>query len=239
MYNYNFEYDIPDFSSGTYNSVSSGVAGVVLAVLVVFAIFAFAFAIVSYVFESLAWYKIAKKRNINNPWLAWIPYAGGFLIGKIGDYYYDREIGKNYHFSIWIICLLAGGTIAPFTIFLIFLAPLALIAASVLEYICLYKFFKNVTPDNAVLLIVLCIIFPIAMPFILFAHRNKPDVIPANAPTQTGQPYYNQAPDPYQQYAQQYPAPQAPVQQTFEQQPSAPVQPQPAQPQQPPENLNQ
>lgn len=223
MYNFNFSYP---------NGAPAAVLGAMMGLF-------FVLGIISYIFQSLAWYTAAKKRNIEYPWLAWIPYAGEYLIGKIGDYYYDREIGKNYHFSIWIICLLAGGTIAPFTILLIFLAPLALIAASVLEYICLYKFFKNVTPDNAVLLIVLCIIFPIAMPFILFAHRNKPDVIPANAPTQTGQPYYNQAPDPYQQYPQQYPAPQAPVQQTFEQQPSAPVQPQPAQPQQPPENLNQ
>lgn len=40
-----------------------------------------------YVFTALALYTIAKRRGINKPWLAWIPFANTWLLGCISDQY--------------------------------------------------------------------------------------------------------------------------------------------------------
>ena len=43
--------------------------------------------IVSYVLTALALYTIAKRRGLNNPWMAWIPVANLWLLGSISDQY--------------------------------------------------------------------------------------------------------------------------------------------------------
>ena len=40
--------------------------------------------IVCYIFQSISLYRIAKRRNIPAPGLAWVPIANIYLIGKIG-----------------------------------------------------------------------------------------------------------------------------------------------------------
>lgn len=49
--------------------------------------------VATYVFTALALYTIAKRRGINNPWLAWIPVANVWLLGCIADQY--RYIAKG------------------------------------------------------------------------------------------------------------------------------------------------
>lgn len=46
-----------------------------------------AFAILTYVFQSIGLYTIAKRRGIKNPWLAWIPYGSTWIQGSISDQY--------------------------------------------------------------------------------------------------------------------------------------------------------
>lgn len=43
--------------------------------------------IVSYVLTALALYTIAKRRGLNNPWMAWIPVANLWILGSISDQY--------------------------------------------------------------------------------------------------------------------------------------------------------
>ncbi len=50
-------------------------------------------AIVGYVLGALGLYTIAKRRGINNPWLAWVPVADMWVLGCISDQY--RHIVKN------------------------------------------------------------------------------------------------------------------------------------------------
>lgn len=38
-----------------------------------------------YVLNGIAYMKLAKKRNMPNPWLAWIPFANSYLIGAVAD----------------------------------------------------------------------------------------------------------------------------------------------------------
>ena len=46
------------------------------------------FAVLSYVFNALGMYTIAKRRGINNPWLAWVPIGSSWLLGSISDQYH-------------------------------------------------------------------------------------------------------------------------------------------------------
>ncbi|MEE3333146.1 MAG: hypothetical protein VZR54_02600 [Ruminococcus sp.] len=221
-YNYNYNLDDP--------AVQQAAIGIGIG-LIIFLLFVIAIGIVLYIFGSLGLYKIAKNRNIPNPWMAWIPVANSYLLGKIGDYYDLKNTGKCNNFAIIMLCIAIAAIAAPITVILGFVTPFAAIALCVFDYICYYKFFKNVNPDSAVVMLVLSIIFPIILPFVLFVCRNKIDILPAQA-----QPQYQQYQQPqYQQpqYQQpQYQQPQAPVQPQY-QQPQAPVQPQYQQPQAP------
>lgn len=49
--------------------------------------FSFAFSVAMYVLSALGLYTIAKRRGINNPWLAWIPVGNAWILGSISDQY--------------------------------------------------------------------------------------------------------------------------------------------------------
>lgn len=209
MYEYNFT--LPEIDSYTVtNGLESMAGGAMVAMfvfLIIFLMIAAAIGIVLYIFESLSIYTIAKKRGIENPWLAWIPFANLWIIGQIGDYYNAREGKPDQKLRVWTLCLGLG-------IFIPFFGVFSIIAAAVLSYICIYKFLKSVNPENSVLMLVLMIVFEIARPFILFAHRNKEDTA-VQMPQSTygqqyAQPYYNQPQYTQPQYTQpQYNQPSA------------------------------
>lgn len=70
--------------------------GVIVLGLVVLLIYIalFAYLIANYVLESLAFYKIAKAKEIENPWLSWIPVCNYYIIGRIANEY-DKEKGYD------------------------------------------------------------------------------------------------------------------------------------------------
>lgn len=52
------------------------------------------FALVMYILRSLALYTIAKRRGLNNPWLAWIPVGKEWVVGSVSDQYQYVTQGK-------------------------------------------------------------------------------------------------------------------------------------------------
>lgn len=58
---------------------------------IAFVITLYAVAIVQYVFQSLSIQRIAQRRAIPCPWLAWIPYAKFWIIGGIAKEYDMRQ----------------------------------------------------------------------------------------------------------------------------------------------------
>ncbi|MCH5304660.1 MAG: hypothetical protein J1E41_07330, partial [Ruminococcus sp.] len=134
-------------------------------------------AIILYIFQSLALYTIAKKRNIENAWLAWIPLASLYIVGKIGDHFLAKK-GKNYNLAIVLLIVAAVAfvcNIISSSGFFGAIGGLCSIAAVVLQFICIYQFYKGVNSNSAVVMLVFSIIFSVAMPFILFSQRNKDD----------------------------------------------------------------
>lgn len=80
------------------------VLGLMAVFAVVFVIIA-AFSILTYVLQSLGMYTIAKRREIKNPWMAWIPVASQWILGSIDDQYQYVANGKVTNRRKWLIGL--------------------------------------------------------------------------------------------------------------------------------------
>ncbi|HIV03300.1 MAG TPA: hypothetical protein IAC74_06960, partial [Candidatus Aphodoplasma excrementigallinarum] len=98
------------------SSMSSGlestVAGFLLTFLGIFYLILLAYIIVNYVVRSLGLYRIAKYSGVHNAWLAWIPLADLFLLGKVtGDIQLGSRTLKNT--ALWLLLVpLIGGAVA-------------------------------------------------------------------------------------------------------------------------------
>lgn len=67
-----------------------------------------AFGILSYVLESIGMYSIAKRRGLNNPWLAWLPVGNLWILGLIGDKDSEKRGGKDSKLRVWLLALSLG-----------------------------------------------------------------------------------------------------------------------------------
>lgn len=75
--------------------VDMEMVGAVIGVLAIFAVIAMILALVFYVLKSLGMYTIAKRRGIDNPWLAWLPIGNEWIAGAISDNYNLAAKGQN------------------------------------------------------------------------------------------------------------------------------------------------
>ncbi len=78
--------------------------GVMLIILGVYALL-FAALIAVYIMNSLSFYTIARRRQIDNAWLAWIPYGNAWIIGSIADDY-DKRLGFKRKWRVLMLTLL-------------------------------------------------------------------------------------------------------------------------------------
>ncbi len=173
------------------------------------------FGFVLYVIGAIAFYKIAKNRGYNKPWLAWIPIANDYLKGAIADDINYRG-GKTTSLRLWLLIasivtrlgsLIYAGvqlastvsmladTYGAFTgaggydglfsqtsnaTIMLSLVSLLISALSigyaVLYYIAMYRIYTDYVPRNAVLFLVLSIVFGVTEPFFVMSMRNKPAI---------------------------------------------------------------
>lgn len=85
-----YEYGISDFEeAGAVFATGIGLFGVLL-------LFILMIWLVFYVFESIAFYTLAKRRGIQYPGLAWVPVANMWIIGSLADDYMNvTELRKT------------------------------------------------------------------------------------------------------------------------------------------------
>lgn len=83
---------------------------------IVYTLLSLVFAIVSYVLCSAAFYSIAKRRGINNPWMSWVPVLSAWVLGCISDQYQYVVKGKNKNKRKWLI----GLSIALAVLYIVF-----------------------------------------------------------------------------------------------------------------------
>jgi len=133
--------------------------------------------ICSYVLTGAAYYKMAKKLELENKWLAWIPIGQTFIFGKIaGDRVtiFGKEL-KDVSIVLLAITLAAGAfSMVPI------IGVLLSIASIVMYYTTLYKVLRIFKEESAVLYLVLSIVFAITILFqpilLLVLSRKEPNL---------------------------------------------------------------
>ena len=133
-------------------------------------LFTVLFSIGFYVIFAYSLYVIVKKKEMPNPWLAWIPIANMYCVGKIvGDLKIftlnltNMEIILPFAFALFI-----GLKYIPFVGFILSgIGLLVLVMA-------FHKLYETFDRENAFILTIITAILPVmAAPVILFVYRNK------------------------------------------------------------------
>ena len=198
-----FDYALPDLAG----DVASGALGVFFGVIALLILVALAAAVVTYVLNAVSLYRIAKRRGIHLAWLAWIPVGSNWLLGSISDHY--RYVAKNQVTKRRRVLLILGIVSYSLSIIytavqtsttLAFLADAGVgseagmiaigiltvtvmygvaIATAVFMHMCYYDLYRSCKPANAVVFLVLGIIFSITIPFFLIASSGKDEGMPA------------------------------------------------------------
>jgi len=180
------------------------------------------FGIAVYVLTALAIYTLSRRRGLSKPWLAWVPVLNCWLLGSLSDQYQYVVKGTDKSKRKWLIALnilkavlwlllilLAvfavgmlivhdtGEMIGLLVALLGLLLPFAAvtIAFCVIRYMALYDVYRSVDPANAVLYLVLSILFSPTAPFFLFFNREKDLGMPPRKqrPVQEQPPVYEAA----------------------------------------------
>ncbi|MBK1812327.1 hypothetical protein JHL18_17015 [Clostridium sp. YIM B02505] len=142
-----------------------------LALLGIFIFFFFIISIILYVFMAYALYTMAVRQGLENPWVAWIPIAQLYTLGKLikGLEIFNYEVP-----NIEIVLPVAS------IIFVVFrhvhlLGPIVSLLNFILVLFALNKLYKLYKPESATLYTVLSIL-GFTVPFIVFSLKDKDPV---------------------------------------------------------------
>ena len=188
----------------------------VFAIIAIVLLLASLVGVVFYLLQTVAIYKIAKRRGLKHAWLAWIPVGQAWILGCISDQYQYVVKGqiRNRRFAVLILAavstmlgvimslgsfgtigsmisalfgigdpsqmqvvapVMAGGLAALFN-------SVVSIAYLVFLIITLYDLYVSCNPNNAVVFLVLGIIFAFLQPIFIFSCRNKDQGMPPRRP---------------------------------------------------------
>ena len=142
-----------------------------------------------YVLTGVSLYSIAKRRGIDRPWQAWVPGMNLYILGCISDQYQAIVKGKQKDKRSILLLLILVELVAFCAIYigafsavnnntLLFLltfipAWCAMAALVVISFVALYDVYVSCDPQNAVLFLVLSIVFSVTQPVFLFVCRKK------------------------------------------------------------------
>ncbi len=193
-------YDYYDHSHIMLEGAEEGIASVVFAVFAVLYLIMLAVGIVSYIFQSIGLYTIAKRRGILSPWLAWIPIGNLWIMGSLSDQYQyvakgqvknRRKVLMGLTVAMLAFCVFmpmfaliilaaavgAGKAVALGTIGILLILYLVMLVLAILltvfQYIALYDIYNSCNPNDSVIYLVLSVFIAITTAFFLFACRNK------------------------------------------------------------------
>ena len=154
--------------------------------------------LVGWILGSIGLHKVAKRRGIRHAWLAWLPIGSEWILGSVSDQYQHliqgkvtsrRKILTILSAALWVtviaylvLVVMAevifinedsyGGIILAATIF--YLMSMAVgITAMVFYHMSNFDLYRSCNPKNAVVFLVLGILFNICEPFFYFSCRKK------------------------------------------------------------------
>ena len=139
--------------SGTLDIVGSVVIGTVISVLY----------IITYPLYAYGLYKIAKSRNLEYPWIAFIPKFNNYILGTlIGEI---KILGKTFKNIGTILLILAIVSMIPIP----FIGTMASIVFSLFYWISIHRIYKIYVPERADLYLILGIVSGCLTPFLIFS----------------------------------------------------------------------
>ena len=193
MLNSNYMFD--DSMYGMEEFAFTIIIGILIAYLVLLV-----FGIASYIMTSLGLYRVAKRRGIQDPWMAWIPFASDWLLGSIADEY-DNHNGIKRKWRVLLLSLSIISVVGFVIFYVAFIVVMMIMATSqdfsrmlgmflgvyggVLVFamiataqgfckaVCIYKVFESTVPKRAVTYFVLYLLVPLAGPICLLACSKK------------------------------------------------------------------
>lgn len=146
----------------------------IFAVMGAFISIAIILGIILYVFMAIGMQSMATKLKIENPWLAWIPIANIYLVGRVaGDQVtiFNKTIQKLG--SVLLIGCICACVISAIPI----IGFIASIAFAIIYFVALYKIYRIFAENNAVLFCILSIVLSVTAPFLIyFASKNEPNL---------------------------------------------------------------
>jgi len=129
----------------------------------------FILLLIPYIFGAIGLYTMAKRANIGNEWLAFIPIGNAFIVGELIDEKLKwMTFGKSGGIKLLIICI---GALVINVIPL--LGNLISILFGLFWLVVYYWLFEKYSESAVVMTIINVITAGIAGAFITFALRNK------------------------------------------------------------------
>lgn len=151
---------------------------VIMSVLGIILVVSLVIGLVCYVFNALGLYTMAKNRNLDNPWLAWIPLASNYLMGELIN---DDVSISTWHIPYAKLFLPLMGLALTVVMMILgfipylgaFIGILLSLALSFYYYTAQFWLYSIYDKDHRVLYLVLSIIFPFLGPIFIFIIRNR------------------------------------------------------------------
>jgi len=173
--------DIYDGYLGDISSQSDSfmaIMPVIMSVLGIILVVSLVIGLVCYVFNALGLYTMAKNRNLDNPWLAWIPLASNYLMGELIN---DDVSISTWHIPYAKLFLPLMGLALTVVMMILgfipylgaFIGILLSLALSFYYYAAQFWLYSIYDKDHRVLYLVLSIIFPFLGPIFIFIIRNR------------------------------------------------------------------
>lgn len=133
-------------------------------------IFGVIFSIVLYIIFSYSLYTMVKKRDMQNPWMAWIPFVNFYCVGKmVGPISIFKLSITNTEIILPLaFALFIGLAYIPLVGFILSASGLLVLV------IAMNKLYQQFDPENSFILTIMTAILPVlATPIIMFIYRNK------------------------------------------------------------------
>ncbi len=140
----------------------------VLLKVVPFLVFLSAVGFALYVLYALGLYKMGKNLGINGSWLAFIPVANLYVMGKIVDQVSIGGLSVPRLEFVLPVGFLAAIILGQTPV----IGPLVSVAFFVFYYIILYSLYNKYRPDSAMPFIIVSILLGFMVPVLLFIMRN-------------------------------------------------------------------
>ncbi len=154
---------------GLHGTVSdeqmTAVAIVMIVVGLIVLVIGFLTVIATYVLQALAIMRMSKKLYIERPWLAWIPIAQSYALGRVAERCDERQ-GKDVkpwakillfaHIGYYVIYMVLSGVSGLVQLMIPLVGPVLLsmlqtaltLAFTVFVYICVWKAFREFYPKT-------------------------------------------------------------------------------------------